>query len=217
MTHHISKWVAAVLPVLAVTLAGGLYLLLYGKGEGREIFNETIEDEAETFASGESGDRLVSPGPDRDQALPQASEDPSLCVHVCGQVGEEGIYFLTKGARIADAVEAAGGFTEDAATDYLNLALPLSDGMKIYVPKREEVVSAFLFTGDPQETGGTVNINTADESKLMTLPGIGERKAEDIIAFREKNGAFERPEDIMYVPGIKDALYEKIRENICVR
>ena len=115
-----------------------------------------------------------------------------------------------------DAIIACGT-TGEAATRYLNLALPVTDGMKIYVPREDEVVTAAIYTEPVNDTSGPVNINTADVASLMRLSGIGERKAEDIVAFREEHGLFQTAEDIMNVPGIKTALYEKIRGDICVK
>ena len=217
MTHRFSKWLSVALPVAAVVLAGGLYLLLYGRGEGRAIRSETIEEIGrEAVGSADSSETSVSDSSPSDQGLSSVASSPSFCVYVCGQVKCEGVFFLEKGARVADAVEAAGGFAEGAATRFLNLALPVTDGMKIYVPREEEVISVSMITPDASPEDAPVNINTADVARLMTLPGIGEQKAEDIVAFREEHGSFHCTEDIMKVPGIKNALFEKIRDGICV-
>ncbi|MBO4626908.1 MAG: ComEA family DNA-binding protein [Lachnospiraceae bacterium] len=217
MTHLTFKWLRVAVPVAAVVLAGSLYLMLYGRGEGRAIRSETIEAKDSLVDSHVSGEGAVSVDQAGVSGVSVDSEDPALCVHVCGQVVEEGVFFLARGSRVADAVAAAGGFTDEAATRYLNLALPVTDGMKIYVPREDEVVTAVMYTEPVTETSGPVNINTADVASLMTLSGIGERKAEDIVAYRKENGLFQTAEDIMNVPGIKTALYEKIRGDICVK
>lgn len=137
-----------------------------------------------------------------------------ICVYVCGQVNSPGIYYIGAGLRVADAIEAAGGITEDAYVEALNLAENVSDGQRIYVPAENET------TGSPadSQSGRTslININTADASELVTLPGIGESRALSIIAYREENGAYSKIEDIMNVSGIKEAAFSKIKDRICV-
>lgn len=135
-----------------------------------------------------------------------------IVVHVCGAVCEPGVVSLPEGARAIDAIVLAGGMTAQADTDYLNLAEILADGVKLYVPTKEEV----LLWEETKSKASLVNINTAQAEQLCSLPGIGESKATDIITYREKNGAFTCKEDIMKVPGIKNSLYEKIEELIIV-
>ncbi len=128
-------------------------------------------------------------------------------VYICGYVINPGVYICDEGMRIYELIDMAGGFHSEADRDYLNLVEVVTDGQKIYVPKLGEVVS-----GDKQK----VNINTADKLTLMTLPGIGESRASDIISYREEQGGFARIEDIMKVSGIKEAAYEKIKDYIVV-
>ena len=138
-------------------------------------------------------------------------------VHICGEVNAPGVYRVLEGSRIFQAVEQAGGFTDDAASEYLNLAELTEDGMKIDVPSVEEVENGeFPVSEDAASAGGKVNINKADEKELMTLTGIGESRAADIIRYREENGGFQTVEDIMKVPGIKEGAFEKIKDNISV-
>lgn len=163
---------------------------------------------------------------------------PLVYVHVCGLVCMPGVYGLPAGSRIYEAIEAAGGFSEEAVPDYLNLAQVLEDGMKIQVPDREQAeewkaqglsqpgISAGAVSAGVQTPGGTgtgegsakarVNLNTASREELMTLRGIGEFRAEDIIHYREAFGGFKSIEDIMNVSGIKDAAFEKIKDSITV-
>jgi len=146
-----------------------------------------------------------------------ASQDMQpVVVHVCGAVMQPGVYELEKGSRIAQAVDMAGGFAEDADESYVNLAELLTDGTQIYIPTKEE---ALVLKQESQEMGnssGKVNINTADKALLCTLPGIGETRATDIIAYRQKNGGFSSIEDIMKVSGIKEAGFQKIKDKIVV-
>ncbi|MEG0988330.1 MAG: helix-hairpin-helix domain-containing protein [Clostridium sp.] len=135
-----------------------------------------------------------------------------ILVHVCGEVISPGVYEMEVGSRIYEAVERAGGCTTDAASDFLNMAQVLEDGMKIMVPDCK-AAEAILEQGD---TSAKININTASKEQLMTLKGIGESRAEDIISYRKEYGSFDKIEDIMKVAGIKEAAFQKIRENITV-
>lgn len=143
-------------------------------------------------------------------------------VHICGAVKDPGVYTLEENSRIYQAIEKAGGFREDADSDYLNQADMITDGMKIYVPTEAEVEESGS-SGAWMESAGAaaadsrlVNINTAGEELLCTLPGVGSIKAKSIIAYREDNGAFQKIEDIMNVEGIKDGLFQKIKDSITV-
>ena len=156
------------------------------------------------------------------EAAENVPESTGVWVHICGKVISPGVYRLPVGSRVFQAVEAAGGFSEDAACDFLNLAGTVSDGMQIYVPGAEELKEGNV----PLQTGGEgsetskedrrININTATKEELMTLKGIGESRAEDIIRFREDSGKFRKIEDIMKVPGIKEAGFRKIKDSIIV-
>ena len=149
--------------------------------------------------------------------------DPAFVVHVCGEVVNPGIYELPAGSRIYEAVKAAGGFTENAAEESVNLASPIEDGVqiRIYSKDEAETLAAGAAPFDGFEASGegkepVVNLNTATKEELMTLSGIGESRAEDIIRYREENGGFQNIEDIMKVSGIKDAAFQKIKDRITV-
>lgn len=153
-----------------------------------------------------------------------------IYVHVCGAVENPSVVELATGSRAADALEAAGGFAEDACMDYVNLAAEVQDGQQLYFPTQEEVSGLEQSQGDgklawtqeiasggnAESSGGKVNINTASESELCTLPGIGTARAQAIIAYRQENGAFAEIADIMKVSGIKTSAYEKIQDKITV-
>lgn len=148
---------------------------------------------------------------------------PAFVVHVCGEVVNPGIYELPAGSRIYEAVKAAGGFTENAAEESVNLASPIEDGVqiRIYSKDEAETLAAGAAPFDGFEASGegkepVVNLNTATKEELMTLSGIGESRAEDIIRYREENGGFQNIEDIMKVSGIKDAAFQKIKDRITV-
>ncbi len=133
-----------------------------------------------------------------------------IYVHICGQVNNPGVYKCMEGDRIFEVLELAGGITETAYVDYINMAQPVSDGMKIFIPTKEEADNM------NDNSFGMVNINTATIEQLMTLSGIGESRAKDIIAYRDENGYFKTIEDIMKVPGIKEAAFNKIKDYISV-
>ncbi|WP_455714434.1 helix-hairpin-helix domain-containing protein [Anaerosporobacter sp.] len=143
--------------------------------------------------------------------------EESIAVHVCGQVKNPGVYALTKGARVSDAIEAAGGLTKEAAGDFINQAQKLEDEQQVYVPNQEEVKESPEVI--QQENGyneghslnkDLININQATREELMTLPGIGEAKADMIISYREEHGRFATIEEIKNISGIKDGVYSKI-------
>ncbi|MGI6071523.1 MAG: helix-hairpin-helix domain-containing protein [Lachnospiraceae bacterium] len=161
--------------------------------------------------SGESGDGVSSPASDN-------ANQVSICVHICGAVKKPGVYYVEEDTRIHKVVELAGGLTEDAAGEYVNLAMGISDGQQIYIPTREEADSGNvrMTSTEPETEDGLVNINTASLSQLMLLPGIGQSKAEAIITYRENVASFDVPEDIMKVAGIKDAAYDKLKDYIKV-
>ena len=141
-----------------------------------------------------------------------AYEADCIYVYVTGAVENPGVYIMQTGDRIVDAVEAAGGFTEDAAETEVNLAQILEDEQQIHIPTQEEADAQAA----AEEAAGLVNINTATLEELCTLTGIGEAKAQSIISYREENGDFSSIEEIMNISGIKEGVYEKIKDQITV-
>ncbi len=142
---------------------------------------------------------------------------PTVWVHICGEVINPGIYELPQGSRVYDVLVLAGGFTAEADTTHYNLAQVISDGMKLQIPGRDKenkVIKATETSGEPDSS--LININTATIEQLQTLPGIGKSRATDIVAYREKQGGFQSIEQIMEVSGIKEAVFEKIKELITV-
>lgn len=185
--------------------------------QGDELFFLPLEEEEREPAA-----EIRSMEENGDAAGNISEEEAQYCVvHICGAVEKPGVYTLEAGSRIYQAVERAGGFREDAAFDYLNQADLIADGMKLYIPVKEEVedagfIGAFTGTGSIPQESTLVNINTADEEGLCTLPGIGSSKAKSIIAYREANGSFRKVEDIMNVEGIKEGLFQKLKDSITV-
>lgn len=193
-----------VLCLLALTGAGLLYYSTQTAGPEVEI--------VKTEETGEIQNRMPD---EAEQRLDMEQPAKDIYVHVCGAVVSAGVYCLPEGARAADAIEAAGGVTDEGVPDLLNLAKTVSDGERIYIPAEGETESFFRM--EEQSGDDRVNINAASKEELMTLPGIGSARAEDIIAYRTSHGEFEKPEDIMNVAGIKEAAYQKIRDKIKVQ
>lgn len=160
----------------------------------------------ESGASGEETDTV--PGTETD------AKQQMIVVYVCGAVQNPGVVELPQGSRAADALEAVDGLLESAQPDYVNLAAKLEDAQKLYFPTKEEAVQ--LIKQEADEAGGMVNINTAGIEQLCTLPGIGEARAGDIVAYREKHGDFQTKEDLMKVSGIKQSAYDKLQDRITI-
>lgn len=159
-------------------------------------------------------EEIGEPALEEPKDTPETEDAATICVYVCGQVANPGVYELPAQSRIGQAVEAAGGMTEEAATTWLNLAERMTDGQKIEVPSREQA-EELLEEATGQESG-LVNLNTATAEQLMTLRGIGESKAEDILSYREQHGGFGTIEELMQIPGIKERVFEKIKDQITV-
>lgn len=186
------------------------------------------------FVTGEIGETVLSaqPGTDSETAPPAQpgivsdtaqTERGGILVHVCGAVLHAGVYELKAGSRVYEAVEAAGGFAADADQNYVNQAQTLKDGVKLVIPTMEEAAQARerepLIEAAQGEDGvqdGRININTATAAQLCDIPGVGATRAAAIIAYRESHGGFHKPEDIMKVDGIKEGMYEKIKDSISV-
>lgn len=141
-------------------------------------------------------------------------EEQTVFVHICGEVVYPGVYEVPAGSRLFDVLVLAGGFTEEAAVDSVNMAGQAVDGMQVVVPSLTEAEKAA--EEKAQEKSGLVNINTAPEAELCTLAGIGPSRAAAIIAYREAHGGFSSIEEIMQVDGIKSATYEKLKNKIYV-
>ncbi len=140
--------------------------------------------------------------------------DAFIWVHVCGQVVTPGVYSFSQGSRVFDAVEAAGGFTQDADINSVNLAQTLVDEGKVYIPAKDETEEKPAVP--ESNSGGKVNLNTADKEELLTLPGIGEKRADAILDLRKAKGGFQKIEELLEAEGIKEGIFEKIKDYIKV-
>ena len=204
--------------------AAGVVFWLSGEMGGEPLPAVSSETAESAVLEGTVHEDVVHDGASFDGAVSETEAmDPAFVVHVCGEVANPGIYELPAGSRIYEAVKAAGGFTENAAEESVNLASPIEDGVqiRIYSKDEAETLAAGAAPFDGFEASGegkepVVNLNTATKEELMTLSGIGESRAEDIIRYREENGGFQNIEDIMKVSGIKDAAFQKIKDRITV-
>ena len=141
-------------------------------------------------------------------------EKEEITIHIIGEVKYPGIVILKSGQRIVDAIEAAGGETEEADLNKLNLAQILNDGDKIYVPNKTDEIEDYK---DTTGESSTVNLNTATLEELTSLPGIGESTAQKIIDYRRQNGKFKAIEDLKNVSGIGESKFDNIKDKITVR
>lgn len=196
-----------------------------------EIDFNTLLDGAENEEAQDKSENIVEN--DQSKTNETANIEETIVVHITGEVKKEGVIYLKKGARIVDAIKQAGGETKEADLSQVNLAYELQDGQKIYIPNKNEKISQYIIgingetmndssaSTESESTsynkeGTKVNINTANQSELDSLPGIGPALAQRIIDFREENGNFNSIEDIQNVKGIGDSKYEDIKDKIVV-
>lgn len=199
-------------------------VLCAGCANSTETLVLTQEEHAEEEITEEKKEEAA------EEVSEERKETEKICVFICGAVNQEGVYYLEKGARLYEGIEAAGGFTEEADTGWHNQAAVLEDGSKIQIYTVEET-ETFRQEGireeqtqitQKEETDSdsgedkTVNINKASAEQLQTIPGIGAAKAEAILTYRENNGMFSSVDEIQNVPGIKGKTYEKIQPYITI-
>ncbi|MFD1030777.1 helix-hairpin-helix domain-containing protein [Metaplanococcus flavidus] len=185
------------------------------------------------FPHGESDEIVTAPSDLIEAEPPQPSETPTIInepetepgnilIEIKGQVNAPGVFEMPADSRLHDAIDLAGGLLPEADDLSLNMAMKLTDEMSVYVPKMgETAVTTPVITQSPGGTeaagsGGTVNINTADEAGLTTLNGIGPSKAAAIIAHREEHGPFASIEALKDVTGIGDKTFENLKDAISV-
>ena len=221
------KKIIAIILIILVVIA---YYYFYLRDTTEEISNQDLEVN-NTQESNQTNET-------------EKETEETIVVHISGAVNIEGIVELEAGSRIANAIEKAGGVKENADMTDINLAYPLEDGMKIHIPTKEEteanknnenmidesyIISSSGGVSSKEDTNSIqgssksttsnakVNINTATQEELDTLPGIGPSIASKIIDYREQNGKFNSIEEIKEVSGIGDAKYEKIKDSITIK
>lgn len=206
----------------------GLLLLLGGCGRQASILT-TANTETDTVAAVDTETVYPTEQETAQSDTAQAEEKPEiLAVYVCGAVLQPGVYYLPSDAIKEAAVLMAGGFCEGADATYVNLAEPVCSGERIYIPTKDETAGMSLApVGEAGTSGGQatdhmqiktdkININTADKNELMTLPGIGENKADAILEYRQTRGKFQSTDELMNISGIKEGVYNKIKDLIIV-
>ena len=210
-----------ILIIICILIIMGIIYYIYGKDEDYESIE--YEDNEVSTLNKESKD---------------SEQTEKIIVHITGCVNNQGIVELDAPARLKDAIDAAGGLTEDANLLEVNLAYQLEDGMKIYIPSNsdndiedetevvskdisEKVVKNNENDNSGYSSSNTINskvdINKANQTELETLPGIGPSTALKIIQYRTENGKFSSIEDVKNVNGIGDSKYENIKDLICVK
>ncbi len=198
------KWESWSLTVKGAVI-GGVLLLLVGVGGLFSKKEEAVEDVTvvETTVLAEKTE--VS-----------TTQETVIFVDIKGAVKNPGVYQMKSGDRVKDALDAAGGLTDEADSQKVNLAQRVEDQMVIVVPKVGEEATEIPagVTSKEAAKDGKVNINTATVEELKTLKGVGEKKAEAIIEYRKKNGSFKTKEDLMKVRGIGKKLFESFQERI---
>ena len=198
------KWESWSLSAKAAVI-GGILLILVGVGG---LFSKKEESVEETT--------VVETTMLAEKSEVSTTQETVIFVDIKGAVKNPGVYQMKVGDRVKDALEAAGGLTEEADSQKVNLAKRLEDQMVIVVPKVGEE-SEEIPTGETRKEAtkeGKVNINTATVEELKTLKGVGEKKAEAIIEYRKKNGSFKTKEDLMKVRGIGKKLFDSFQERI---
>lgn len=218
---YLNRKKAGTLLLILVILIVSLCLASCSKG--KEDLVDLSAEESTAKISAESTQVTETADPVKTAA---EAEDSSICIYICGAVNNPGVYELSGGARVFEAVEAAGGMTSDAAKGAVNQAALLNDGDMITIPTAEEtenaatqggITPAGSVTAQSDSSLGKININTAGSEELQKIPGVGPSKAQSIIDYREEHGAFTSPEDLMKITGIKEKTYEKMKDSICVR
>ena len=209
--------------IIAIIVIIGIFIIykVYFKNDNSKEVYEDLENV----------ENVILPDEEENIAKDHNYTSKTIFVHIAGAVEDEGIIEIAENSRIADAIELAGGVTDDADLSNVNLAYVLEDGMKVRIPSKndeilteqeyittengENIVTENNDIGKESESS-LVNINTASQSELETLPGIGSATAMKIINYREENGKFNSIEDLKNVKGIGDAKYENIKDLIKV-
>lgn len=234
------KGIILLINIIIVVMIGGIIFLNHKEDNGETI---NILEKMEQEMGEENKHNLKEKNETNSMEIKEDTEEPEepIAIHITGEVKKVGILYLDKGARIADAIKAAGGATKNANLNQVNLAYILEDGQKIYIPNKKEKIQQgeYIVANSGQNVlieeskssdkktdnnknknkkgvNGKVNINSANQSELEGLKGIGPSLAERIIEYREANGKFEKIEEIQNVKGIGDSKYRNIKDSICI-
>lgn len=213
--------------IAIITIISGIYFMIEQKTSQNNIVIENTNLE-------ENDDEIIETKKDN-KIEDDTIEENKIYVYVTGEVKNNGIVILNNGARISDAIEAAGGLTEKADISEINMVYELQDGIKLSIPNKQQIEENEKFnyiitnsndnqneetiiknTSENKENNDLININNATQTELETLPGIGPSLALNIINYRKENGRFSSIDEIKNVKGIGDSKYENIKRYICI-
>lgn len=213
--------------VAVILLVGGLWLQ---KGDGVEDSYDNAQKMSQSSSANTSASAKVNSASSASNSATTNSK--TVTCDISGAVKHQGVYTLKNGARLQELIEAAGGTTGKVQLKAINRAILLKDQDKIHIPYKGEKVESAATAGtgtstnststssngsaSNQESGEKVNLNTADVAGLQKLTGIGEKKAEQIIAYREQNGPFKKVEDLMQVSGIGEKTFASLKDQLTV-
>lgn len=193
--------------------------------------NMDVPEGEELFLSseGQTPELAESEGTGETTSSEDGAQQSEVVVYICGAVKNPGVYQCRQGERVSHAVERAGGLKKNAS-ELVNLAEPLLDGQRVYIPTKKEMEDMTQGAGGLADGQGTaqvsgsdaqkdsrININTADVAALMTLPGIGQSRAQSILDYRNEHGSFHSIEELKNISGIKERLFSQIQELITVQ
>lgn len=203
--------------MIAFLLCGILYLGMNGGQKEERTVTEHFADAAGTPAAEGQDDTSDSVK----KGAGGAADEVLVYIHICGAVKKPGVYTFAEEPHMIDVVKRAGGFTKKADQTSVNLAERVADGTQLVIAakgsrKKTKEEQSSHHGSSASGTSDRVNINTATEQELMTLSGIGESKATQIVTYRTTHGAFHKIEDIMNISGIKEGVFSKIKDYITV-
>ena len=214
--------------ILIIIFLAGIISFIYFQNKGND---EIILEQGEIISEKNNKEKNESENKKSNEDDSLKNNENSIFVHIIGEVKNEGIIELKIGDRIVNAIEKAGGITEQADLRKINLAYVLSDGQKVRIPSINENVNESSSVPYITNAGGDnviqeggngketskVNINTATQTELETISGVGPSLAAKIIDYREKNGKFKKVEDLKNVSGIGEAKYEGMKKYVVIK
>ena len=211
------KKIISIALVIALIIGFIIYMVINNQNDNEINFEELVANQNNEENEQES---------ETNENNTQEETKKEIVVHITGEVKKEGVVYLEEGSRVVDAIKKAGGETKEADLSQVNLAYVLQDGQKIYIPNKNEKISAYTSENmgenieqnntTTKKEGAKVNINTAGVEELDQLPGIGPAIAQRIIDYRNEHGEFKKVEDIQEVKGIGDAKFREIKDSITV-
>lgn len=202
------KWLILSFFILALAI---LFFILAGQED-----KNSLPSEVNTLDELLSTEETESMDNKNDEGEEIGKDISFVLVDVKGAVTRPGVYQLDGKSRVVDAINIAGGLTDEAFTKDVNFAKHLVDEMMIYIPVEGEIITDITLDVDNDMETNRININTANLGELETLTGIGPQKAQEIIRYRETEGNFKTIEELTNVSGIGDKTFEKLKDNIMV-